>query len=125
MAHTEREEQRERRERMNALIDRSLSGDLDPSPDDTSLSPDEMRAIASNWRDTTQLSNALHAAAFKTEKLVVDLARAVYIAEHLHQMVPREVWREHGVEWMGQYEGDYHAEKLQEELAALCDGVTP
>lgn len=45
--------------------------------------------------------------------------RAVYLAEHLWQMIPQEVWREHGAEWMGQYEGDYHAEKVREELAAL------
>lgn len=54
------------------------------------------------------------------EDLRADLARAVYLAEHLHQMIPREVWRDHGAEWMGHYEGDYHAEQVAEELKALA-----
>ena len=53
------------------------------------------------------------------EYLRKDVARAVYLGEHLHQMIPREVWRDHGAEWMGQYEGDYHAEQVRDELAAL------
>jgi hypothetical protein len=48
-----------------------------------------------------------------------DLRHAVYLAEHLWQMIPQEVWREHGAEYQGQYEGDYHAEKVREELALL------
>jgi chromosome segregation ATPase len=47
--------------------------------------------------------------------------RAIFLAEHLWQMVPQEVWREHGAEWQGQYEGDYHAEQVREELAALAN----
>jgi hypothetical protein len=47
------------------------------------------------------------------------LQRAVYLAEHLWQMIPPEVWREHGAEYQGQYEGDYYAEKVREELALL------
>jgi hypothetical protein len=54
--------------------------------------------------------------------------RLLYVAEHLFQMVPREVWREHGAEWQGQYEGDYHAEQVAAELAsyrAAIDKTVP
>lgn len=48
------------------------------------------------------------------------LGRAVYVAEHLFQMVPRDVWRDSGGDdGQGHYEGDYHAEQTREELAAL------
>lgn len=40
------------------------------------------------------------------------------LAEHLFQMIPQEVWREHGAEWMGQYEGDHHAQQVLEQLRA-------
>jgi hypothetical protein len=55
------------------------------------------------------------------------LARAAFVAQHLHAMIDRETWREHGAEWMGQYEGDHHAEQVAEEIrgwAALVDGGT-
>jgi hypothetical protein len=49
------------------------------------------------------------------------LERAVYIADHLFQMVPQSVWRDSGGDDMqGHYEGDYHAEKVKEELARLA-----
>jgi hypothetical protein len=44
------------------------------------------------------------------------LARAAYVAEHLFQMIPQEEWRAHGAEYMGQYEGDYHAEQTRLEI---------
>lgn len=51
------------------------------------------------------------------------LARAVFLAEHLHALVPREVWRAHGGDDMqGHYEGDYHAEQVAAELKALGGG---
>jgi len=36
---------------------------LDPQADDLTLTPNELHEIAANWRDTTQLSNALDGAA--------------------------------------------------------------
>ena len=48
------------------------------------------------------------------------LERAVFLAEHLWQMIPQEVWREHGAEWQGQYEGDYQAERVRDELRELA-----
>jgi hypothetical protein len=66
-------------------------------------SPDVVAQLAAEWEA-------------RGEKL----ARAVYLAEHLWQMIPQGVWREHGAEWMGQYEGDYHAEKVRDELATLA-----
>jgi hypothetical protein len=54
------------------------------------------------------------------EGLAVALKLAVYLAEHLWQMIPQEVWREHGADdGQGHYEGDYHAEQVKDELAAL------
>lgn len=49
-----------------------------------------------------------------------DLERAVYLAEHLFQMVPREVWRaQGGDDGQGHYEGDYWAEQTQTEISEL------
>ena len=48
------------------------------------------------------------------------LERAVFLAEHLWQMIPQGVWREHGAEWQGQYEGDYWAERVRDELRELA-----
>jgi hypothetical protein len=42
--------------------------------------------------------------------------RARSLASHLFQMVPREVWREHGAEHMGMYEGDHRAAEVAEEI---------
>lgn len=57
-----------------------------------------------------------------------DKARAVFIAKHLFQMVPKEAWRAQGADDMqGHYEGDYWAEQTREELAALTpdEGADP
>lgn len=51
--------------------------------------------------------------------LIKQRDRLLDLAEHLWQMVPPDEWRAHGAEWMGHYEGDYHAEKVREELAAV------
>lgn len=53
------------------------------------------------------------------ETLARERERALYLAEHLWQMIPQEIWRDHGAEWMGQYEGDHHAQKVRDELADL------
>lgn len=46
--------------------------------------------------------------------------RTLYISEHLWQMIPQSVWRDSGGDDMqGHYEGDFHAEKVREELAEL------
>lgn len=48
-------------------------------------------------------------------------ARAVFLAEHLFQMIPQEVWRATGGDdGQGHYEGDYRAEQIREELRALA-----
>ena len=50
-----------------------------------------------------------------------DLARVIYLAQKLHEMVPREVWRDTGGDDMqGHYEGDYHAEQVWAELESLA-----
>ena len=51
--------------------------------------------------------------------------RLLFLAEHLFQMVPREVWRDHGAEWMGQYEGDHHAEATRNEMASHRAALAP
>ena len=44
----------------------------------------------------------------------------MYIAEHLFQMIPQEIWREQGTDdGQGHYEGEYWAEKTREELKEL------
>jgi hypothetical protein len=48
--------------------------------------------------------------------------RAVYLAKHLFEMVDRETWRAQGAEWMGQYEGDYWAEQILQEIQELGQG---
>jgi hypothetical protein len=53
----------------------------------------------------------------EVEKLEGLLRRAAYVAEHLMGMIPLEQWRRHGGDDMqGHYEGDYHAEKVAEEI---------
>lgn len=48
--------------------------------------------------------------------------RLLSIAQHLYAMVPQSEWRMQGADDMqGHYEGDYHAEQIREELAALAD----
>lgn len=61
--------------------------------------------------------DAREAAEAEVRRLTERLDRVLYLAEHLWQMVPQAAWREHGAEWMGHYEGDYHAEKVRDELA--------
>lgn len=52
--------------------------------------------------------------------LEVDLRRMVYVAEHLFQMVPREIWRDQGGDdSQGHYEGDYHAENVETEIREM------
>jgi hypothetical protein len=53
------------------------------------------------------------------EEMRKDLKRVIFLAVHLHQMIPQDVWREQGVEYMGQYEGDHHATETRDELIAL------
>lgn len=45
--------------------------------------------------------------------------RTMFLAEHLFQMIPQDVWRAQGAEWMGHYEGDAWAESTRQELAEL------
>jgi hypothetical protein len=48
--------------------------------------------------------------------------RAVYLAKHLFEMIDKETWRAQGAEWMGQYEGDYWAEQILQEIQELGQG---
>jgi predicted HAD superfamily Cof-like phosphohydrolase len=49
------------------------------------------------------------------------LARAVYLAAHLHRMVPRQVWLDSGGDdGQGHYEGDYRAEQVADEIHRLA-----
>jgi len=74
-------------------------------------------ALSYNGRDFPTTDDALRAALASSTRTV---DRLLTIAEHLHAMVPREVWRDHGGDdGQGHYEGDYHAEKLADELRAL------
>jgi len=75
-------------------------------------------------RRTEAIQTAARAmeAKFVAERLLAEAQererRLLYLAEHLFQMVPQSVWRDTGGDDMqGHYEGDYHAAKLQEELA--------
>ena len=48
------------------------------------------------------------------------LQHAVYLAEHLFQMIDRETWRATGGDdGQGHYEGDYRAEKTYEDILRL------
>jgi hypothetical protein len=77
------------------------------------------RVIALCAADTTAADLAQDIEFLKAER-DHRLERLLDIAEHLFQMVPREVWRDSGGDdGQGHYEGDYRAEKLYEELAAL------
>lgn len=57
------------------------------------------------------------------------LARAAYVAENLMGMIDRETWRSHGADdGQGHYEGDYHAEKIADEIkewAKLAAAAVP
>jgi chromosome segregation ATPase len=67
------------------------------------------------------------AAEAENTRLRKNLKRATFLAEHLHQMIDPQTWRDHGGDdGQGHYEGDFHAEKtLTEirELAALAEGA--
>jgi hypothetical protein len=85
------------------------------------------QALSDTWagspsaRYTRRIAEALDASLTREQQLVEALRRAVYIAEHLFQMVPREVWRDSGGDdGQGHYEGDYRAEQLREELSELA-----
>jgi hypothetical protein len=63
-----------------------------------------------------QLERERDEAEAREKQLREALARSVFLAQHLWQMIPPEVWREHGSEW----KGDYQAERVRDELAALA-----
>lgn len=50
-----------------------------------------------------------------------DRERAVFLAQHLFQMISPDVWRYSGADdGQGHYEGEYRAEQLWNELTALA-----
>lgn len=52
------------------------------------------------------------------DQLAEALARAAFVAEHLHAMIPQDAWRDSGGDdGQGHYEGDFHAEKVAVEIA--------
>lgn len=62
----------------------------------------------------------------RAAQLEPKLKRLLWIAEHLFQMIPQQVWRDSGGDdGQGHYEGDYHAEQLQQELKELREFVGP
>lgn len=78
------------------------------------------------WRTSPPAAQKLRAAFDATQSLAAALRealkqrdRAAFLAEHLFLMVPEKVWRDHGAEWQGQYEGDHHAAQVQQEIVAL------
>lgn len=51
------------------------------------------------------------------DKVLVERGRILLLAENLFQMIPPEIWRDHGGDdGQGHYEGDYRAEQVQHEL---------
>lgn len=53
------------------------------------------------------------------EALRATLARAAYVAEHLHAMIDRDTWRASGGDdGQGHYEGDYRAEQVACEIVS-------
>lgn len=93
---------------------REAIGELDwASATVKALLPYQDRAVAAE-REAAQMRAAL--------------VRSVHVAKGLHGMISQETWRANGAEWMGQYEGDYHAEQIAreiEEWAALAAGGEP
>ncbi len=72
-----------------------------------------------DWENAARLGRV----AARLRALEEEKARAVYLAEHLFQMVPAQAWRDSGGDdGQGHYEGDYFAEKVRDELAALSAG---
>lgn len=75
-------------------------------------STEELRATTATLIETNQ--------ALATTRQA--LTRAVYLAQHLYQMIDKETWRAMGGDdGQGHYEGDYRAEQIGEELRALAD----
>lgn len=53
----------------------------------------------------------------EVERLRALVARAEYVALHLHSMIDGETWRASGGDdGQGRYEGDYHAEQVAREI---------
>lgn len=49
-----------------------------------------------------------------------DLQKAVYLLEHLFPMIDQETWRATGGDdSQGHFEGDYHAEKVWQDILEL------
>lgn len=77
-----------------------------------------IRNMASALERSQQKNRDLAA---EVERLRDVAKRAIYLAEHLFQMVPREVWRDTGGDdGQGHYEGDHRAEQTAAEIAALA-----
>lgn len=67
-------------------------------------------ALANEQRRSSRLEREIEALKFI-------LARAAYVARHLHAMIDQETWRATGGDDMqGHYEGDYHAEQVAAEI---------
>ena len=57
------------------------------------------------------------------EEIESSLQRAIFLAQHLFQMIDPQTWRDSGADDMqGHYEGDYHAESVRRELEGLAKG---
>lgn len=50
--------------------------------------------------------------------------RLLFLAEHMFAMIPQSVWRDSGADdGQGHFEGDYRAEQVRDELAAVREIV--
>lgn len=57
----------------------------------------------------------------EADRLEAALRRSTYLARHLLNMIPQEVWRDAGGDdGQGHYEGEYHAAGIREELEKLA-----
>jgi hypothetical protein len=98
------------------------------NPDKTPLERMRERIEAARRRGTfTPLDyDELDSLLAEVVRLRQERDRAVFLAQHLFQMVPRQTWRDSGGDdGQGHYEGDYHAEKMRDELAALASPDKP
>lgn len=103
--------------RVNARLQNRLVAERD----EARQRADALEATSEQAAQIRRRDEALRATEGREADLRKKLARAVFLAEHLHAMVPREVWRDSGGDdGQGHYEGDYHAEQTTAELKELA-----
>lgn len=74
-------------------------------------------ALAREERERREALERAERAEKQEAALRVMLARAAYVAEHLHTMIDRDTWRSTGGDdGQGHYEGDHRAEQIAVEI---------